>query len=81
MDKLAATLKAAPVAMFLLALLAGAATAATPGASNLSTILPSLSPSLVESVHCRRFVHTHRRCIRWRGGACRSWRVVRHRCG
>jgi hypothetical protein len=79
MDKAAAMLKAAPVAMLLLALPAGAASAATAGASNLATIL-SLSPSLVERVHCRRFVHTHRVCVSRRGRACRSWRVVRHRC-
>lgn len=35
----------------------------------------------LQPVHCRRFVHVHRRCTLWRGGVCRRWVTYRHRCG
>jgi hypothetical protein len=57
------------------------ATATWPtGVAQLSTILHSDPSTLVQPAHCRRFVHTHRICVRWRRGICRAWRTWRHRC-
>jgi hypothetical protein len=73
-------LKVVPVVALFLALPGNAATAGAISADKLGANLQSLSPSLVEPAHCRRYWHTHRVCVRWSRGVCRSWRVRRHRC-
>lgn len=35
----------------------------------------------VQTVHCRAFLHTHRRCTLRRLGVCRRWVSYTHRCG
>ena len=35
----------------------------------------------LQTVHCRRYLHTHRRCTLWRRGVCRRSVTFRHRCG
>lgn len=35
----------------------------------------------MQTVHCRRYFHTHRRCLVWRYGVCHRWVTYRHRCG
>lgn len=34
----------------------------------------------VQMVHCRHFVHVHRRCTLWSAGICRRWVRYTHRC-
>ena len=46
----------------------------------LQTNLQLVAPSLSEPAHCRRYLHRHRVCVRWRGGYCRVWTVRAHRC-
>ena len=48
--------------------------------TQLKKIAGGQSPK-VQTVHCRRYVHVHRRCVVWRGGVCRRWVRYRHRCG
>lgn len=80
MKMLSATLKMAPLVAVLAVFPGSTATADAIGAGNLAGSLQSLFPSLVEPAHCRPYWHSHRVCIRWRRGICRSWRVRRHRC-
>lgn len=73
-----ATLLAIVSSMSHLALAAVAAPALTPPQLNL---LIGNENANIQTVHCRRFVHVHRRCVVWRGGVCRRWVRYRHRCG
>jgi hypothetical protein len=59
---------------------AQAQTAPFRSVADLIRILEPQGSSVIQPAHCRPFVHTHRRCVRWRGGVCRSWRTWRHRC-
>jgi hypothetical protein len=56
------------------------ASAAPVSAAQLKLLAGNQSAN-VQSVHCRRFVHVHRRCVVWRAGVCRRWVKYRHRCG
>jgi hypothetical protein len=72
---------AAAIPIVMLLALPGSAQA-TP-LSSVADLMKALEPqgsSVIRPAHCRSFVHTHRRCVRWRGGVCRSWRTWRHRC-
>lgn len=57
---------------------AGAGVPGSPGGLPMDLRAPAAS--LVQPAHCRAVWHTHRRCVRWSGGVCRSWRTWRHRC-
>lgn len=57
-----------------------AAAAAAPAPAQLKLLFGDQSTNL-QTVHCRRFVHVHRRCTLWRGGICRRWVRYTHRCG
>lgn len=46
----------------------------------IAPIISSQGPTL-QTVDCRRHVHTHRRCTLRRGGICRRWITYTHRCG
>ena len=35
----------------------------------------------LQLIHCRVYLHSHRRCTAWRAGVCRRWVTYRHRCG
>jgi len=80
MRALSALSKAAAFAALLFVLPGGVAAANPIGSATLQSNLQSTLPSLGEPVHCRRYVHRHRVCTRWRGGYCRVWRVRVHRC-
>ncbi|MEM7748592.1 MAG: hypothetical protein AAF346_10100 [Pseudomonadota bacterium] len=54
---------------------------AAPFAASKLQLLTTSPKAQVQDVHCRRFVHAHRRCTLWRGGVCRRWVTYRHRCG
>jgi Tfp pilus assembly ATPase PilU len=80
MKKFAAAIRAMPLVM-LLGLPGSAQATPLQSVSDLMKLLESQgSSSVVQPAHCRPFVHTHRRCVRWRRGVCRSWRTWRHRC-
>ena len=55
-------------------------TASPISSATLQTDLQSATSPMTEPAHCRRYVHKHRVCTRWRGGYCRVWRVRTHRC-
>lgn len=54
---------------------------ATPASPTQLKLLAGNQSANVQTVHCRRFVHVHRRCVVWRAGVCRRWVKYRHRCG
>ncbi|MFM1814072.1 MAG: hypothetical protein RLZ98_767 [Pseudomonadota bacterium] len=56
------------------------AAAAAPAPTQLKFLFGNQNAN-VQTVHCRRFVHVHRRCTLWRGGVCRRWIKYTHRCG
>ena len=58
-----------------------AAAGPVPLSLNKFELLKSSQNAKLKTVHCRRFVHVHRRCTLWRGGVCRRWVSYRHRCG
>jgi hypothetical protein len=78
--KYSAVLKALSIALLLLGSPGSAEATPLHSVADLLTTLQSHTSPLVEPAHCRRYVHTHRRCVRWRRGICRSWRTWRHRC-
>lgn len=59
---------------------ADAAPASAAAAGQLGLLIGAQAAT-VQTVHCRTFVHVHRRCTLWRGGVCRRWVKYRHRCG
>ena len=79
MKKFAAAFRIMPIVM-LLGLPGSAQATPLQSVSDLVKLLNSQNSYLVQPAHCRPFVHTHRRCVRWRRGVCRSWRTWRHRC-
>ena len=64
----------------LLFVLPGVSAANPISSGTLQTNLQLMAPSLSEPAHCRRYLHRHRVCVRWRGGYCRVWTVRTHRC-
>lgn len=54
---------------------------AVPASPVQTAPLTSAQGTTLQTVHCRRFVHTHRRCTVWRGGYRHRWVSYRHRCG
>jgi hypothetical protein len=56
------------------------AAAATPTPTQLRLLFGDHSAN-VQTVDCRGYVHTHRRCTLWRAGVCRRWVSYTHRCG
>lgn len=56
------------------------AAAAVPAPTQLKLLLGD-QRAQVQSVHCRRYIHVHRRCTVWTGGVCRRWVSYTHRCG
>lgn len=56
------------------------AAAAAPAPTQLKLLLGD-QRAQVQTVHCRSFVHVHRRCTLWRAGVCRRWVKYYHRCG
>ena len=79
MRKMAAVIRTVPIVL-LLGLPGNAQAAPLQGVPDLLKLLEPNGSSVVQPAHCRPFVHTHRRCVRWRRGICRSWRTWRHRC-
>lgn len=59
---------------------AGPVGAAAPSPAQLERLIGSQAAP-VQPVHCRRYLHTHRRCVLWQGGDCHRWVDYRHRCG
>lgn len=56
------------------------AAAAAPAPAQIKLLFGDQGANL-QTVHCRRFLHTHRRCAVWAGGYCRRWVRYTHRCG
>ena len=54
---------------------------AVPASPLQITPLTSSQSTTVQTVHCRRYLHTHRICTLWSGGYCRRWIRYSHRCG
>lgn len=58
-----------------------ASASAAPASPTQLKLLLGDQGAQVQTVHCRRFVHVHRRCVKWRAGVCQKWVKYRHRCG
>jgi len=73
------------VSAVLVSIILGMGALAPAGAAAISPaklkLLTGNQSAKVQTVHCRRFVHVHRRCVAWRAGVCRRWVRYRHRCG
>ncbi len=54
---------------------------AVPASPTQYKLIAGDQSATVQKVDCRRYVHTHRRCTVWQGGACRRWVTYTHRCG
>jgi len=54
---------------------------AVPAAPVQIAPLTSSKSTNLQTVDCRRYVHTHRRCTLWSGSFCRRWVTYTHRCG
>ncbi len=76
----ASTLAPAVIVPFMLAAQLSLADAAPVFSPQLSLFVGT-PVATVQTVHCRQFVHVHRRCVVWRGGICRQWVRYQHRCG
>lgn len=79
MRKIVAVMRTVPIAL-LFGLPRSAQAAPLQNIGDLLRLLETQSFSVVEPAHCRPYWHTHRRCVRWNRGVCRSWRIWRHRC-
>jgi hypothetical protein len=67
MRKMAAVIRTVPIVL-LLGLPGNAQAAPLHGIPDLLKLLEPNGSSVVQPAHCRPFVHTHRRCVRWRRG-------------
>lgn len=54
---------------------------AAPAITTQFKLIASGENSQMQTVDCRRYVHSHRRCTLWAGGVCRRWVRYTHRCG
>lgn len=54
---------------------------AVPAAPVQITPLTRAKTTTLRTVDCRRYVHTHRRCMLWSSGYCRRWVTYSHVCG
>lgn len=76
--KVLASASLLPIVLGMAAVAPAGAAPASPAQLKLLTWNQSVK---LQTVHCRRFIHVHRRCVLWRGGICRRWVRYRHRCG